>query len=112
MAVHIITNSAAGLLKSFKDAIDKKNIETWSYDKDGDFTHTASSGQWTNKAWLRPSVKADRLVLNIVKPQNVAITPVIYAVYHGRFIESVLTHFDDWFTEAYATAKAQAGDQV
>ena len=40
MAVIVKTGDPAGLLKKIKKAIDDKHIETWSYDSDGDFTHT------------------------------------------------------------------------
>ena len=54
MAIIIKTNNPSGLLKAIYKAIDDKEIETWIYDADKDFTHTPD--QWKNKAWLRPKV--------------------------------------------------------
>jgi len=110
MAAYFLTNTPKELLTLFKKAIDDGHVATWSYDADGDFTHTAS--QWKNLAWFRPSVESDRLKFNIVKPQNCQVTDEIYAIYHGRIIESLLAHFDQKFTEGRATAFAANGDVV
>lgn len=40
----------AVILAVLKRKIDNKEIDTWEYDEDGDFTHSAS--QRKNKAWL------------------------------------------------------------
>jgi hypothetical protein len=42
----------------------------------------------------------------------VAMTKVIYGVYHGRFIEMLLTHFDDSFTSATATAQKESNVDI
>ena len=44
MAVHILTSTPNTLLTKIKAAIDKGEIDTWSYDANGDFTHTPE--QW------------------------------------------------------------------
>jgi hypothetical protein len=80
------------LLDRIKGAIDAKRIKTWAYDQDGDFTHTAE--QWNQMAWLRPSVRDQELRLNIIPPADTHISSQVYAVYHGRFIEMILRHFD------------------
>lgn len=102
MAIIIRTSDPAGLLKKIKNAIDKNEVETWVYDSDGDFIHTPE--QWKNKAWLRPKIYAGELRLGILKQKEVDLSKTVYGVYHGRFIEMVLTHFDDDFTNASATA--------
>ena len=82
-----------------------------AYDKDGDFTHTAA--QWKGLAWLRPSVvEKERLVLNILAPQNSKVSSEVYAIYHGRLIESMLAHCDKLFTDGIATALLADGDSV
>ena len=102
MAIYFFTNDPAKLLKAFKAAIDAGHVTTWSYDKDGDFTHRTE--QWKNKAWLRPELQTDRLALYIIAPQNSKIATEVYAIYHGRFIESMLAHCDSLFTNGCATA--------
>lgn len=102
MAIIIKTNSPAGLLAAIKKEIDEGKIVTWSYDSDGDFTH--SPKQWNANAWLSPKVSVGELRFGILKNENIDMSTVIYGVYHGRFIEMLLTHFDDKFTNAQATA--------
>jgi hypothetical protein len=110
MALYFLSNTPNKLLTSLKKAIDEKHITTWSYDKDGDFTHTAE--QWKNKAWLRPEVRSDRLAFIIIKPQKAKLSKEVYAIYHGRFLESMLAHFDTIFTRGTATALATEEDRV
>jgi hypothetical protein len=90
--------------------IDQGHIATWRYDGDGDFTHTASSGQWNGKAWLRPQVKSDMLRLVIVKTERVPLTREIYAVFHGRFIEMLIAHVPNKFTQASASPNPAEGE--
>jgi len=110
MAVHITSAQPSYLLAAIKKAISEGKIETWSYDSDGDFTHTPP--QWNKKAWLRPTVQSGALVLNILNPSGVNLSKEIYGVYHGRFVEMMLTHFDNQFVNASATAAVAVGDHV
>jgi hypothetical protein len=111
MAINLITDTPNKLLATFKKAIDEGHVATWSYDKDGDFTHTAT--QWKGLAWLCPSVvEKERLVLNIMPPQNSKVSSEVYAIYHGRFIESMLAHCDQLFTSGRASALPDNNDSV
>lgn len=108
MAVMTFTSKPATLLAAIKKAIDAKEIETWQYDADGDFTHTPE--QWRGQAWLRPFAQQGVLTFGLLGRKNVTMTKTVYGVYHGRFVEMLLTHFDDWFTNASATAIADSVD--
>jgi hypothetical protein len=110
MAILFRTTNASGLLTAFKKAIDEGRVVTWAYDQDGDFTHTAE--QWRNAAWLRPKSIPEGLAVNILCPKNRAISTEVYAIYHGRFIESLLAHYDSLFVDASATAKATQDDII
>lgn len=103
MALIISTNKANDLVKAIKTAIDEGHVDTWEYDDDGDFTHTPS--QWRNEAWLRPVPYTNELRFGILKRQDVDLSVEIYAVYHGRFIEMLLAHFEQYFLTATATSK-------
>jgi hypothetical protein len=85
-------------------------IDTWSVDSDGDFTHTPP--QWKNQAWLRPKFEPGELILSIITPTGKQLATETYAVFHGRFIEMILAHFDRQFEEAKATAMAAEDDIV
>lgn len=111
MSIRFQTGTPKKLLATFKQAIDEGKVVTWSYDKNGDFTHTAQQWKWL--AWLRPSVVPEqRLVFSILKPKNSNITSEIYAIYHGRFVESMLVHCDSLFTEAISSAYPADNDII
>ena len=110
MSVRVFCKSPGALLNSIKARISDGSIETWSVDSDGDFTH--SPEQWRNKAWLRPALFADRVVFRIIPPKGTSISKAVYAVFHGRFIEMLLRHFDLEFERATATALPADGDKV
>jgi hypothetical protein len=106
MALIVNTPNPKDLLASIRKAIDESKVETWSYDQDGDFTHTPN--QWIYQAWLRPVVVPGALIFGLVGKKDVQMTKVVYGVYHGRFTEMLLTHFDDDFSAANATAQKDA----
>ena len=107
MALIVSTSKPSALLGAIKKAIDDKKIETWECDKDGDFTHKPD--QWRNQAWLRPVVGNGELKFGLLGKQNIPMTKLIYGVYHGRFIEMLLSHFDNDFSSVSATAQKQGG---
>jgi hypothetical protein len=112
MAVRLFTKDSEGLLQEIKRQIRAGEIQTWSVDSEGDFTHVTHDGQWKNKAWMRPKTFDDRLLLNIIRPKGGSIARPVYAVYHGRFIEMAIEHVPDLFTAARATPDADDGDLV
>jgi hypothetical protein len=109
MAIYFETKTPKKLLAAYKKAVDDGHVDTWSYDKDGDFTHTAE--QWNKQAWLRPKVQeGTALVFHILAPQDTPLSSIIYAVYHGRFIESMLSHCDGLFQQGRASSMPEEGD--
>lgn len=110
MALHVYTDDPHALHAAIKQAIDDKKVLTWTYDSDGDFTHTAE--QWNKSAWLRPSEKEGRLLFTIITPRDKILSKALYGIYHGRFVEMLLTHFDNKFIRASSSALASAGDKV
>ena len=110
MALIVICDEPAGLLRQIRRGILDGQIVTWSFDDDGDFTH--ATPQWRNQAWMRPRPGYDRLVFTILSPQNVQLTREVYAIYHGRLTEMLLAHFDNLFRSAAATALPTPDDRV
>jgi hypothetical protein len=110
MAINFETSDSAKLLTTFKKLIDEKKVVTWSYDKDGDFTHAPE--QWARKAWLRPVIFNGRLVMNFLGNSSVVTSSALYGVYHGRFLESMLTHCDKLFSSGAATAMPTNSDRL
>lgn len=110
MAVKVRCDAPQILLDEIKTSIRSGSVETWQLDSDGDFTHAPE--QWRSKAWLRPQIEEDKLVFIILAPKDTRISRAVYAVYHGRFIEMLLAHFDKKFRLAWATALPASGDVV
>lgn len=100
----------AGLLSAIKEGIDNKRIRTWQYDDDGDFTHARE--QWRFEAWLHPEIHGKELRFTIFPPSDEELSVETYAIYHGRFVEMLLAHFDRLFVFAIATALPQYGDVI
>lgn len=110
MAVLFKSNTPQALLNDFKKKIDEGRVVTWSYDKNGDFTHTPD--QWRYVAWMRPSIELGGLRFNILGNAKKVTTKADYGVYHGRLVESIVTHCDNLFSEASVTARATNADNI
>jgi hypothetical protein len=110
MAIYFESANPAALLAAFKDAIDKKKVVTWSYDKDGDFTHTPE--QWKNRGWLRPSSSSGRLTMSFLGTSDQVTTWEVYGIYHGRFIESMMVHCHSMFNDARAPSQPASSDSI
>src|SRR5574344_592841 len=82
------------LLEKIRNLINNQTIDTWRCDEDGDFYHNRP--QWMGRAWLRAKTDDDprHLMFVIIEPREERLSKVTYGVYHGRFAEMLLTHFD------------------
>lgn len=93
--IEIHTDNPHDLVRKINNAIDEKRIVTWIYDEDEDYIHNRK--QWIGKAWITPVYdKHDASLLRfcIVEPKTQKMSRSTYAVYHGRFLEMLLTYFD------------------
>lgn len=95
MALIVKTNIANDLKQEIQKAIAEKEIDTWLIDDDGDFTH--SPEQWFCKAWMRLLDIDEEKILKfgIIGNKQVRMTKSLYAIYHGRFAEMLLSRFDE-----------------
>jgi hypothetical protein len=110
MAVNFQSTNPAALLAAFKSAIDKGQVVTWSYDKNGDFTH--SPEQWRHRGWLRPSLSSGRLTMNFIGSSDEVTTWEVYGIYHGRFVESMMVHCNSMFNDAQVPSQPTASDSI
>lgn len=103
MAIIIKTRNPELLLQRVCEYIDAGRIKTWSYDDEGDLT--TISPQWRYKAWLHPQMPEDgeTLAFGIIASRKFSMTKEIFGVYHGRFIATLLSHFDTMMTSIEAT---------
>ena len=59
---------------------------------------------------MRPHIQQGVLIFGLLGKKDVKMIKMVYGVYHGRFIEMLLTHFDTEFNTASATAQADTVD--
>lgn len=102
MALSFTTVRPTDLLATFRRLIDERQIVTWAYDKDGDFTHTAE--QWIRQAWMKPEIGTGILNFYIIPNRQIKLSKAVYGIYHGRLAESFLTHCDTMFATVQASA--------
>lgn len=100
MAIILKVKNPDYIVERIKQKIDEGIIDTWSYDKDGDFTHT---GQWKNKAWFSAISIEDSLTFIIIGRKNVKMELMEYSIYHGRLVELLLNHFSKEITNIKVT---------
>ena len=110
MALFFKTDNPEKLLKEFKLAVAEGRVSSWICDADGDFTLTLEL--WKNKAWLKPKIEIGGLTLNLIRPKKANITSQVYAAFHGRFIQTMLIHCDELFSECLASALPKGKDDV
>src|ERR1700760_2962072 len=100
MAIHFTTATPEALLKSFDARIAQTEpegkITTWEKSDDGKY-YTHKAAHWAKKAWLLPKIEANQLTFNIIKPENMNVSSMVYAYYHGHLVETFLNHFDEEF---------------
>lgn len=110
MAIYVKTDNPSELVTHIREGISNNNIETWLCDSAGDFTH--DTDQWRYHAWMTPFVENERVVFGIIcrKDRNLSIAE--YAVYHGRFAEMLLRHFDKICKDIEITPLATRYDVV
>lgn len=110
MSIYVKTKSPKQLLESINERINKTSIVTWSVDKDGDYTHTAE--QWIYRAWIHPIIESDRVVFAIWGRVSEDLSVADYALYHGRFVEMLLAHFDNLCDSIEVSSLASSYDIV
>ena len=106
MALIVKTENPKALLQKIYKAIEENTIDTWIFDSDGDFTHVPE--QWNCKAWMHLADNTsndDELIFGIVGNKEKQMTKSLYAVYHGRFSEMLLSHFDTEISEIKITSE-------
>lgn len=110
MAIHVGTSDPSNLINKIRELIDSKSISTWSYDQDGDFTYEVE--QWKNRAWVHASSEEGRVVFSVLCRKDKNMSVIEYAVYHGRFVEMLLTHLDQQCINIEVTPLASKYDII
>lgn len=106
MAIHVRTDNPQQLLDRINEGIENQAIQTWESDSEGDFTHVS---QWKEKAWLRPKVGDNELIFGLIGRKDESMKKLIYGIYHGRFAEMLLSHFDTMIHDIQLTSGREDG---
>lgn len=110
MAIFVKTSNPDSLVNQIRDDIRLHKVETWLCDDDGDFTH--DTDQWRYHAWLSPKIEAGRVVFYIICRNDRNLSILDYAIYHGRFVEMLLSHYDSICQDIEVSPLATEYDKV
>ncbi len=110
MSIFVSTKEPNRLVEKIRSDIELKKIDTWSVDSDGDFTHSAE--QWRYRAWLRAKIEEGRVVFFIICRKDRNLSVLDYGIYHGRFVEMLLNHYDKECTKIEVTPLATKYDSI
>lgn len=108
MAIVVTTTNPGKLLLAIQQSIEDLTVETWEKDADSDFTSTQS--ELKNRAWLRPRVDENALVLRLVGPEKSKIDAELYGAFHAQFVQILLTHFSAQISAIAVTPKISKDD--
>jgi hypothetical protein len=112
MAVIIHTDQPDLLLDKIYEAIDTKKADKWVLTSDGRLTF--GTLLWKNEAFFKPQIWVDENQLRfglLKRKDRKHITSKLYALFHVKLIEMLLTHFDNDFISVTATATKAAPDE-
>lgn len=106
MAIFVQTSNPKNLIDKIYKAISRGDIDTWVADKFhlNYLTHITSDRQWYQQAWMGYQIEQDQVVFCMIGRPGIPISIPEYAIYHGRFSEMLLAHFDHDFDYIYITA--------
>ena len=113
MALYFTTAHPQALLDSFEARVRQSEprgrIVAWKKGEDGTL-YTHSAAEWTEKAWLKPRVDADRLTFNILRPEDRYVSVKAYAFFYGQLIETFTSQLDLTFDSVLVTPRCTDGD--
>ena len=93
---------------AIKKDVDGGKVTTWSYDNDGDFTHT--SAELIKKAWFRPKVYLGELRFGLIGLKEKSMSKGIYGRYHSRLSNLLLINYDSLLTSVNLTSNKTEPD--
>lgn len=106
MAIYVSSSNPQLLVDKIYEAISQGDIDTWLIDKlhNNCLTHKTSDNQWFRKAWIGYQIEPEQVVFYMIGRAGVSINVTEYAIYHGRFTEMLLAHFDHDFDYIHTSA--------
>lgn len=107
MAIIVNGCNPTELLNRINEEIRIGHIDTWIIGRGMEFTHIPT--QWCGYAWMHPrrelfATSPQQLVFGIRPSNQHILTKEVYGVFHGRFAEMLVNHFDYMFTNLTVTS--------
>lgn len=96
MAIIVKLKTCMNMQDELNKLIYNNLLTSWIVDDEGDFT--IKSPHLVNHAWIRIQQKVNPSIdvkFGIVTSKQYRLTNSLYATYHCRFAEILLTYFDD-----------------
>ena len=110
MAIFVQTESPRKLLSEIINRIDNGRIKSWIIDSDYDLTF--SDPRWTEMAWMHPYIVDEGIIFGIVAPSDSSISIAAYGIFHGRLVEMLLIHFDEWMRNIKVSSQPTPYDSL
>lgn len=105
MAIIIHTENPSILLDKIYDGIESKRVERWAVLSDGRVTY--SKLLWKNEAFLKPQIWVEESELRfglIKRKDRKHVSTKLYTLFHTKFVEMLLTYFENDFISVAVTA--------
>jgi hypothetical protein len=109
MSIIVKSAKPRDLISSIKRHIDSKGTVLWTYDSDGDFSY---QGEYHGRAWLRPHIAEDQIRFVVLTSKGTTMARLTYAIYHAKWVELLLSNFDEDFSSATISALPGQGDII
>lgn len=93
MAIYVETKYLGELINLIEQKTCNHEVISWIVDNDGDYT--INSEQWRYHAWFRIIPQKDTLTFGIIQSKRYPMTNMLYGVYHGQMVETLLIYFSD-----------------
>ncbi|HBK30738.1 MAG TPA: hypothetical protein DDZ96_00455 [Porphyromonadaceae bacterium] len=112
MAIIIKTETPDTLLDEIYEGIQSKKVDKWASTADGRLTY--ASLLWKNEAWFKPQIWVEEKELRfglIKRKDRKHISTKLYTMFHTKFVEMLLSHFDTLFREVTVSAVRTEPDE-
>lgn len=97
MAIQVTLNRDIDMIDELRQLLESNSSSIWVMDTDHDMTMLTP--QWAYHAWIRVKQKntnSKEVNFAIVSSTKYKLTTSLYAIYHSRFTELLLTYFDKY----------------
>jgi len=107
--ITVRTTNPNNIYQGIIRGIQNGSIDTWKIVTVGNlvyFTHDTTNKQWLNKSYMKAGTDSHgNLIFHVIRNNENSFDQNIFAVYQGRFIQMLVSHFPNSFTELNVTSQ-------